>query len=311
MKARLWRDLPLVAYAGLSVLASWTAVTALTPARVELAATAIFPLAAIVAVSRFGWRAFEPEERRFRVRLAAGVAALLAVIVLAAPRTPLAEADIVRVHEAFSLGLTLLIAGHAAWRGRRYVALYFGPVAMYGIVLENGGILAGFFREPGYGFYVGSLPAPLATMAGWVNVFYLCNWMADDVRSRSTGVRRGAARSALTATAAALALDLQVDPLATAAGLWQWHAKLGEDWLGVPLLNYVAWACAVMPFAWVMYRAPSQPAAAPWLLRRLPLALLLATAMFLVSMAVLEGGLHGPTYQILATTLHETLAAFL
>ena len=111
---------------------------------------------------------------------------------------------------------------------------------------------------------------------------------------------------------AALLLDLQIDPLATAVGFWRWHPQLAVGFLGVPWLNFVAWGCAVFPFALFLFwrqnhlqLSPDQVAAAvhrSWLWLRVPLVLAFAAVLFCLTMAASEGGFRGPTYGILCAT---------
>ena len=51
------------------------------------------------------------------------------------------------------------------------LATFFGVTFVYGLMLENGGIVMRFFYEPSFRLYLGPLPAPLCTMLGWCVVF--------------------------------------------------------------------------------------------------------------------------------------------
>lgn len=159
-------------------------------------------------------------------------------------------------YEIGNLILALLVAWHA-WRGppcpqRRWVAL--GGM-FFGIGLENGGILMGYFAEHGYHVYLPGLPAPVATMIGWPVVIYLADqqgrlWLRLFPALRDGGLPRALAYAALI-TVVAVAADAQIDPYATRIGLWTWRADLalGPHWFGVPLLNYLAWTAAILGFA--------------------------------------------------------------
>lgn len=298
MTTLAWRDLPLMGYAWFTVILAWTAAVGATPARTDLLATAIFPLAAVWIVTALRWPGGSLQEHRFALTLSVGAPLLVMLIGVSGLRAPETDAALLRIHEVATICLGLLCVAHAAWRGRAHAALLL-PVTLYGAALENGGILLGFFREPGYTLYVGPLPAPVSTVAGWMVAFYLCNWMTEQVRERVDAVRHSAVASALTAVAAALAIDLQIDPLASAIDLWHWHPMLPIGALGVPAVNWVAWLCAVFPFALLLYRGGGDPPDAWRMLWQAPLALLLASVMFLTGMALLEGGTDGPTFDIL------------
>jgi len=63
-------------------------------------------------------------------------------------------------------------------------------------------------------------------MCGWVTVFYIITWVAWTVGREIAAIGQRPALMAVTATLAALLLDLQIDPLATAVGFWTWHPLL-------------------------------------------------------------------------------------
>ena len=59
------------------------------------------------------------------------------------------------------------------------VAAFFGVALVYGFILENSGIVLGFFEEKGFHVYLGPLPAPLATTIGWCFILFCCVWTAE------------------------------------------------------------------------------------------------------------------------------------
>lgn len=132
-------------------------------------------------------------------------------------------------------------------RGAWGVALFFVAGAIYGVALENGGIQMGFFSEEGYRITLRPwLPGPLVTALGWCTVFYTVSFITERITTADTPVWL---RTALAA-GIALCIDLQVDPAAALAGWWVWHPSLPLAHHGVPLINYIAWVCAITPFAW-------------------------------------------------------------
>jgi hypothetical protein len=83
--------------------------------------------------------------------------------------------------------------------------------------------------------------------------------------------------------------------------------------MGVPLLNFVAWGAAVLPFAWVFFSRQNAFGLTPaevcgvehrrWMWSRVFLVLSAAAVLFYSTMAILEGGFDGPTYGVLEATL--------
>ena len=114
-----------------------------------------------------------------------------------------------------------------------------GVGLVYGMCLESSGILLGVFSEDGYHWHVPGFRAPLATMLGWVTVFYPCVAMLEVLGRGFPALARWSlpARAALL-SGLAVAVDLQVDPYATALGLWSWHPAYAASgcahWFGVP-----------------------------------------------------------------------------
>lgn len=83
--------------------------------------------------------------------------------------------------------------------------------------------------------------------------------------------------------------------------------------MGVPLLNFVAWGAAVLPFAWALFARQnafglspvelSAPVHRRWMWPRIFVVLAVAAVLFCGTMAIIDGGFDGPTYGILSTTL--------
>lgn len=309
---QLWNDVPLVFYAFYALVAVHAEMFNLEVQRFDLAASMIFPLLVPGAVYILRiWKG--PGEKRpgniqAGMVLCLGVPALLAMDFLVGRRFVLDGDSMRMILEITTPIQTVVIIFHAWTRNRAMAGLLLGPVAFYGLLLENGGILVGYFEELNYAIYLGPLPAPLATISGWIMVYYLVVWVTWEVRRCLPELAGKVTCSALVATAAAVLLDLVVDPFATAVGLWSWDKSLTAQIFGVPILNFVAWCCAVFPFTWLIFRREKREGLAPgeianshklWLLWRIPLVLAAAAVLFLVTMAILEGGLTGPTFNIL------------
>jgi uncharacterized membrane protein len=178
-------------------------------------------------------------------------------------------------------------------RSRSDLLALFGVALLYGIILENSGIWLGFYEELGYSMYLPGLPAPPATMLGWCTVFYLALWITDRLAPRLSWPA-----ATLVATAVLLSLDIQLDPVATAVGWWTWPAEFSHRFLGVPLINFLAWASAGAPFygAYFFVRSHKQRKESylpQRLLVLLPLVLALAALMVIgLTWALL--GFHAP-----------------
>jgi len=196
--------------------------------------------------------------------------------------------------------------------GRSRFATFWGVCLLYGIVLENTGIIMGYFSESEFTFYLWRLPAPICTMLGWCIVFYCATQIAEYIRDLFPRWNPSVLAMALLTTAIALSLDAQIDPLASLSGIWwKWHdlyysaqyAKY-SFYLGVPIINYVAWFSAFLPFSYAYFWAYSQPhwnaRERNWqLFLRGHIILIVAGVINFSLMAMIEGGFSGPTYQIL------------
>ena len=184
---------------------------------------------------------------------------------------------------------------------------------VYGLLLENTGIILGYFYEPHYQHYLWRLPAPFATMTGWCLVFYVCIWVARYVREQIPWFKGTPLRSAFLTTSVALSIDFQMDPLASLSGVfWKWNDRLPEWFLSVPFCNYAAWFGAFMPFAWAYFYLGERADLGPWqknwkLFVHVPLIALIAGLIWLVLMTIFEGGFSGPTYQILDSCLDRII----
>lgn len=311
----LWADVPLINFAVYAVCIAHAEVANLDPPRPDLLFTFVFPLMVPVVVYALRWPRANRLQRGVAIGVVLGTLLLVGLSHFVAAYTPIGKGQLRSFYEVGAIANTLLLGVHAWTRGRAMLALFFGPAALYGLILENGGILAGFFSEMEYRLYLGPLPAPIATMSGWITVLYLAIQIAWEVRAAVPAIRRSPFGSALVATTAVLLLDLQIDPIATEIGLWRWDARLAAGPMGVPLLNFVAWGCAVFPFAWLLFLrqnafelSPLEISARPhrrWLWTHVVSVVALATLLFCSGMALVEGGFDGPTFDIMGSTLED------
>ncbi|CAG0949072.1 hypothetical protein MYXO_00072 [Myxococcaceae bacterium] len=246
--------------------------------------------------------------RRYAIPLAIAIAPFAIYVAYAiAPflRNELELATLTHFFELMQLFWIAAFMVHvAAERGASRFATFFGVAWLYGLVLENGGIVMGYFFEPGYRFYLGGLPAPFATMMGWCLVFYACIEIASRLRERLP-FPLAAPGSALLTTALALSLDLQLDPLASLSGVfWRWNDALPNGFLSVPFVNYLAWFCAFLPFSFAYFTIFDRSDLGEWskvgrLLVSIPNVCVVAAILFFGSAAIVEGGFDGPTFRIL------------
>ncbi len=327
-----WATFPAWLYYLITISLIQGAYSHLSPPRPDLAAAAFIPLC-IFAVFLFYRRRSPDFSLPRRKSLVVGIVALLAVPVLCvvtARPSPLSTPALLRVYEISTLATMIPLVWHMRRDGVRTLVLFLGVGLAYGTVLENGGIVLGYFHEPSFVLYLPGCVAPLATMMGWVQVIYMCWFILhvwrrgglDVALDRLSGGSRvvKALAHGLIFAAIGTGLDLLLDPIATHLGAWRWHPALGAEMLNVPMLNFVAWMCALTPFGFtVSYLEAGGEAARPriaehWPRERIraiaisvPLVLVAASVLFWSTMLVLEGGTGGPTVAILSETLGRLL----
>lgn len=293
--------------------------TNVDPPRYDLVPTVVFPLSVFVLFSAA--RAFGLSDVRARVRFFAvsvGLAVGLPLLNLSYHQpSPLSREQLLVVYEYSNFVWAGLLMWHAWKHDRSHFVLFFGVGLVYGVLLENGGIVMGFFHETNLTrTQVKPFVAPVATMVGWSVVLYMATFVVWKLRTWWPTLRRSSAASGLLVGAVAVLLDFQIDPIATATGCWVWHESLPAWFYGVPLVNFVAWVSALAPFAFVLFRlqtraglgdGASWPRAQLWrALRWVPAVALLALVVFLAVMAVTEGP-GGPSYAILGRFVSKTL----
>jgi len=201
--------------------------------------------------------------------------------------------------------VALLVAHIVLSRGWWAVVMFFGVTFVYGLILENTGIIMHYFYEPRFHLYLGPLPAPLATMLGWCVVFYVTVAVTQHLVGWIPWLGKTIWRRAWTATLLALCLDAQLDPLASISGVfWRWNEQLPPFFLGVPIVNWAAWFGAFLPYTYFVFKILDRES---WDMRRknwelflrVPLAAFLAGVLWLGVMTLFEGGTAGPTWDIL------------
>lgn len=310
-RRELWRSFPAWMFFLYACLLLNTELTNMVPARPDFASTVVFPLAVftVFAVTR-ALRAPDVRRRWTMVAVTVGLAFGLPLLNLLVHRpSPLALSTLLAWYEWSNFAWAALLVWHAWKHEKSHVWLYFGVSFVYGACLENGGIVLGFFHEQNLtATIVRPFVAPVATMVGWSVVLLMASFVVRSLRAVTPWLRRSAMASALLVAVFATMLDLQIDPIATAAGCWVWHESLPGWWHGVPLVNFVAWTCALAPYAYVLYRVQDHHGLADdarWEKKHLlhalalvPAALALAAVCFVGATLVLEGP-NGPSWELL------------
>lgn len=313
----LWRHLP--AWFIFYIIA-WTVfadIAFLQEPRYDYAAALVFPYTVFLLYYRARLRSLREgdPEKMFLVLLGATGAILALIIGLAGPVRlgpdwpSHVDAFMLR-YEISNIAWVALLAGHClAFGGWRRLALFFGVAALYGMILESGGVAMGYFSEDHYHLYLPGFSAPVATMFGWSTVFYPCVFILEELRRGFPWIKaRSFVLQGLLVAVIALCFDAVVDPFATAFGLWKWNPAYKPETslfiLGVPLLNFLSWFSAVFSFGIVHFFFEVKKAAwsgarrAAAMLASLPLVLALAAAIEFASLAAIEGT-NGPSWAIL------------
>lgn len=297
-----------------------TGLTNFSPPKPELSANAFFPLAVFVGFYLVrAARAPDVEHRWAMAFTVLGLAIICPLINIAyhSP-SPVTGRGLLVAFELSNFVWAAVMIWHARRPKRGHVWLFFGVSFLYGLMLENGGIVLGFFHETNLELtMMKPLVAPGATMIGWCIVLYIATFVVWHIRKWVPQLRKHNALSGLLVAVFATMLDLQIDPLATASGAWVWDASLPPWFHGVPLVNFVAWVCALTPFAWAMFRTQERFAIADggvWtkaalkdMVVAVPGALIVAALMFMISMGLLEG-IDGPSWTLLNAFTSNVLA---
>jgi hypothetical protein len=257
--------------------------------------------------------------RRRRPRLAVIAAFIIPLLIALVPlvfpgtRVIVPPVTLRLLYEISAFLWTVLLGSFALLREKKGMfATFFGVALVYGFILENSGIIFGFFEEKGFRVYLGPLPAPLATTIGWCFILFCCVWTAN--RLARAGAAEGSEvsvfRMALLTTAIAVSLDLQIDALASLPNVfWTWNTLLPPLWFGVPFCNYAAWLGAIFVFAHLYFVQSARPGLTVGrrnakLLAAVPAMAVLAALIWILLMLLFEaihraGAVPFPTLRIL------------
>jgi len=247
----VWRYLPVffIWFIGLSVLNN--ALHHISPPVQSVRLLAVLPLGLSLVLLWFACRK-EYGDGRARRRFtpwASGMTLLYCTPLMHGLSLPLSLDDQKLLYELSALAQFAVLIAHArTWFRPWDWAWVFGATLLFGLILENGGIILGVFSEPGFLLYLPGLPAPLATALGWANVLYCAFFAIERVLPPMTPVKRG-----LTCALIGLCLDIPFDPVATRLQWWVWEASLDIRVWDVPVINFVAWFWALFPYGAAYY----------------------------------------------------------
>jgi len=263
----------------------------------------------------------DPQGVRRFLRVAVGSALAVVAVLLLTPTITLgpdAETHYALAklrHEVVTLGWIPVIAAHCWWnKGPVLFWMFYGAAFLYGAAQETGGIIMGYFGEHGYHWYLPGTSAPAATLFGWSTVFYPTISIFEMLRARFGFFgRMGPWGSAVTVGLVAACFDLHLDGMATHLGLWTWHEAFyafpGTVYLfDVPFVNFAAWFWAVGTFALFYFHVERRN---DWPLKKKVIMMCLLVGVIqgasglgmFPTMALVEGGIDGPSWQILFKTL--------
>ena len=139
-----------------------------------------------------------------------------------------------------AFALCLRHAHRALGAGRAAVEL--GALVLYGFALELVAMTVFSSHVYGPGWRVAPLGVPLAVALVWASLILSGLALASRLSLRTP------LASALATALLGLTLDLLMEPVAVAAGLWSWTPP--GPWLLVPLGNFVGWAVIVGVYSW-------------------------------------------------------------
>jgi len=246
----IWRNLPvfLIWLIGLSVLNN--GLHHISPPVTHILWLSVFPLACSLILLWFSFIREHgqsvPGRYLFWAVIMSAVYFTPAMHEMSMPIEPVKQR---LLYEASALIQFVLIMVHSrTWFAKKEWIWVFGITLLFGVILENGGIILGYFSEPEYLFYIRGFRAPVATTIGWVNVLYCAFFAAQKILPVTRPLVRG-----IVCAAIGLSLDIPFDPVATRLGWWVWNDALDMSIWGVPVVNYLAWFWAIFPYTAIYY----------------------------------------------------------
>lgn len=151
----------------------------------------------------------------------------------------------ITLHHLFIYGLIPLVSLLAVLSslrtyGRNATIRTFLTMALAGLLME--GLTMSLFESHTYN---GVFPAPigevpLAIVLGWVVILFISHEIVQALQIPRSNV------AFIMMGALAVNIDLMLDPLAEAVGLWHWN--IANSFYGVPLGNFLGWFLIVFLF---------------------------------------------------------------
>ena len=161
--------------------------------------------------------------------------------------------------------------------GAGRAAIELGALVLYGFALERLAMTVFSSHVYGAGWRVAPLGVPLAVALVWASLILSGLALASRLSLRSP------LACASAVALLGLALDLLMEPVAVAAGLWRWTPP--GPWLLVPVGNFVGWAVIVGVYAWGAEAFSARGSLARQAVLRLGLALVALGALVAVGFA--------------------------
>jgi hypothetical protein len=247
----VWRNLPVffIWFIGLSVLNN--SLHHIAPPVENAGLLSFFPLACSIVLLWFSCKGDYGDEKMLKPFFAwtVGLTALYLTPFMHGLSMPFDINTQRLIYEFSALAQFAILLTHAkGWFTRNDWIWVFGVTLVFGLILENGGIVLGFFSEPGYLLYLPGVPAPLATALGWVNVLYCAFFAVERLLPRMPPLGKG-----LVCAFMGLSLDIPFDPVATRLEWWVWDPSLSVRIWDVPVVNFIAWFWALFPYAALYY----------------------------------------------------------
>ena len=139
----LWQDLPLLNFVAYAATIAHAEIANLDPPRFDYVWTFVFPLAVPALIFALRWRTAGWRDRTVMLAVLAAAPALISLVWSFGVRTVISNDALRLTYEYSAIANTALLLVHAWGRDRSLVPLMMGPVAAYGLLLENGGIALG------------------------------------------------------------------------------------------------------------------------------------------------------------------------
>lgn len=228
------------------------------------------------------------------------------------PADHLANYKIVLEYGVILLELVMGVHCFVHRRGKDCL-LFVIPAIIYGMIVESGGVAAGYFAEDHYSLYLPFLSAPLVTMMAWSFICYISVFVSRGILSSFTRLKRS--RYLLPALGVALTsvfMDLQMDPFAKEMKMWTWNPifENGGSMMvfGVPMVNFIAWFGAVFSFALAYFFTLRRYPNASQLNRAIRMTLfipfmLMMAGFIIYSVTAITEGFNGPSWTLLKRLL--------